>query len=136
MRNDIEIGRTLRPIAHHLEKTGVIDTVVIIMGTVNIEARLGDGATADIEHIGEVFAHRRIERLVHKGDTLRRGEVGRTQTGHGEAGGHRRCGVLTLRLDKDQRTAGDIDMALGRLFGPVLAHLGGGGDGVGTCCIG
>ena len=48
----------------------------------------GDGAGADVQDIGQAFAHGRIERLVHEGHALGGGEVSRAQTRHGHAGGH------------------------------------------------
>ena len=67
---------------------------------------------------------------MHEGHALGRGEVGSAQPGHGHTGGDRRRRVLGFGLDEDQRLAGDIEMALGDLLGPELAHLGGGGDGI------
>ena len=106
--------------------------MVIVVGTVDVEAGLGDGAAANVEHVGQALADGGVERLVHEGHALGRGEVGGAQPGHGHAGGDSRGGVLGFGLDEDQRAAGDIEMALGDLLGPELTHLGGGGDGIGA----
>jgi len=80
----------------------------------------------------QVQVGRRIERLVHEGHALRRGEIGRTQTGHRHAGGDAGCGVLGLGLDEDQRLVGDVEVALGDFLRPVFAHLRRGRDRVGA----
>ena len=121
--DQVEVGGFLRAVGEQLEKTGVIDAVKIIVGTVHIERGMGDGAATHIQHIGQALAGGGVQRLVHEGDTLRRREIGRPQTGHRQTGGDCRCRVFGFRLDKDQRSAGDIDMAVRRLLGPVLPHL-------------
>ena len=131
-----EVRGLLGVLAEDLAEAGVVDAVIVVVTAMDIQARLGDGPGANVEHIGQALADRRVERLVHEGDALGRGEVHRPQTRHGHARGHRRRGVLGLGLDEDQRMTGDIDMAVGRLLGPVLAHLGRRGDGIGAGRVG
>ena len=129
--DDVEVRRLLGVGGEQLEEAGVVDAVVVVVAGVHVQGRLGHGAGADVEHVGQALAHRGVERLVHVGDALAGGKVGRPQPGHGQARGHRGRGVLALRFNEDQRPPGDVDVALGRGLGPVLAHLGGGGDGIG-----
>ena len=59
--NQIQIGRGLGVAGKHLEKAGVIHAVVVVMAGMHIQAGLGHGTAAHIEHIGQAFAHGRIE---------------------------------------------------------------------------
>ena len=130
--DQVQVRGALGVLGKDLEESSVVDAVIVVVTAVHVEAGLGDGTAADVQHIGEALSHRRIKRLVHEGHTLGGGEVGGAQAGHGHAGGYRGGGVLGLRFDEDQRAIGDVEMALGRLFRPVLAHLGRGGNRVGA----
>ncbi len=134
--DDVQVGRRLGVLGEELEEAGVVDAVVVVVPGVHVERRLGHRPRADVEHVGQPLADRRVERLVHVGDALARREVRGAQAGHRHAGGDRGGGVLALGLDEDQRAAGDVDVALGRVLRPVLAHLGRGRDRVGAGGVG
>ena len=134
--DQIEIGRLLGALAEDLGESGVVDAVVVVVRAVDVEARLGDGARADVEHIGQTLAHGRVKRLVHEGHALSRGEVHCAQAGHGHAGGDGRRGMLGFGLDEDQRISRHIQVAFGDLFGPIFAHLGGRCNGISAGRIG
>ena len=70
--NQVQVRGLLGIPGHELRKTGVVDTVVVIMAAMDIEAGLGDGAAAHVEHIGQPLADGRVQRLVHVGDALGR----------------------------------------------------------------
>ncbi len=130
--DDVEIGRRLHVLGEQLEEAGVVDAVVVVVPGVHVEGRLGHRPRADVEHVGQALADRRVERLVHVGDALPGGEVRGAQAGHRKARGDRGGGVLALGLDEDQRPAGDVDVSGGCGFRPVFAHLGRGRDRVGA----
>ena len=132
VRDEVEVGGMLGIRGEQLEEAGVVDAVVVVVARVHVQRRLGHGARADVQHVGQPLADRRVQRLVHVGDALPGREVRGPQTGHREARGHRRGRVLALGLDEDQRTARDVDVPLGRRLGPVLAHLRRRRDRVGT----
>ena len=129
--DDIEVRCLLGIGGKQLEETGVVDAVVVVVARVHVQGGLGHGAGTDVQHIGQALAHRRVERLVHIGDTLAGRKIGGAQPGHGKTRGDGSGGVLSLRLDEDQRAARDVEMSLRRRLGPVFAHLGGRGYGVG-----
>jgi hypothetical protein len=135
-RDEVEVGGALGVLRHHLDEAGVVDAVVVVVAAVHVEAGLGDGAAAHVEHVGQPLADGGVERLVHEGDALRRREVGGAQAGHRHAGGDAGGGVLGLRLDEDQRAVGDVEVALGDGLGPVFAHLRRGRDGIGAGGVG
>ena len=49
--DEVEVRRFLGVLTEDLEEAGVVDAVVIVVGAVDIETGLGDGAAADIEHV-------------------------------------------------------------------------------------
>ncbi len=130
--DEVEVRRFLRAFAEDLEEARVVHQVIVVVARVHVEGGLGDGAAADVEDVGKAFADGAVERLVHVGDALAGGEIRGAKAGHGHAGGDPGGGVFAFRLDEDQRTSGDVDVAGAGHFRPVLAHLRGGGDGVGT----
>jgi len=69
-RDEVEVGRLLRVLPEHLEEAGVVDAVVVVVPAVDVEARLGDRARADVQHVGQALADRCVQRLVHEGDAL------------------------------------------------------------------
>ena len=83
--DDVQVGRGLGVLGEDLEEAGVVDAVVVVVPGVDVERRLGHGPRADVEHVGQPLADRRVERLVHVGDALPGGEVGRAQAGHRQA---------------------------------------------------
>ena len=113
----------LRTGGKQLKETRVINTMIVIVSGMDVERRLGHGARPNIQHIGQALADCGIEGLVHVSDALTRREISSTEPGHGQTRGHRGGGMFPLRFDKDQRTAGDVDVARGRSLGPELAHL-------------
>ena len=130
VRNDIEVADFLRALAEKLEEAGVVDAVIIVVAAMHIEGSLGHGAAAHVQHVGQAFADRGVQRFVHVRDALSGGEIGRAQSSHGKAGGYGSSRMFAFGLDENQRTAGDIDMSVGRFFRPVFAHLSGGRDGI------
>ena len=132
MTDDVQIRRRLSVLGEHLEEARIVDAVVVVVSGVHVEGGLGHRPGTYIQNVGQPLAHRRIERLVHVGDALAGREVRRTHPRHGHARGDRRCRVLALGLNEDQRTPGDIDMSGRSGLGPVLAHLGRGRDRVGA----
>ena len=76
MRDEIQVGNTLHILREKLKKAGVIDGMVIVMAGVHIQCVLGHGAAGHVQHVGQPFAHRRVQRLVHIGNALAAGEVG------------------------------------------------------------
>ena len=130
--DQVQVGCLLGVGTEDLEEAGVVDAMVIIVAAMHVQRGLGDRAGADVQHIRQALADRRVQRLVHEGDALRRRKVGGAQAAHRHAGGDRGCGVFGFGLDEDQRLARDIHMTLGGFLRPVLTHLRGRGDRVGA----
>ncbi|GAB4120614.1 MAG: hypothetical protein Fur0026_11900 [Sideroxydans sp.] len=82
-RDQVEVGRLLRVLCHHLDEAGVVGAVVIVMRAMHVERILGDGAATEIEHIGQAFADGGIQRFVHEGHALRGSKIDRAHAGHG-----------------------------------------------------
>ena len=135
-RDEVQIRRTLGVAGEHLEEACVVDAVEIVMAAVHVEAGLGDGPAADVEHIGQALARGGVQGFVHEGHALGRGEIGGAQAGHAHARGDSGGGMLGFRLHEDQAAVGDVHMPFGHFLRPVFAHLGGGGDGVGAGGVG
>ena len=123
--DEVQVRGMLGVLGEQLKEAGVIDAMIVVVSGVDVQGCLGHGPATHVEHVGQPFAHRRVQGLVHVGDALPGGEVGRPQPGHGQAGGDRGGGVLAFRLDEDQRPAGDVQLACRGSRGPFLAHLGG-----------
>ena len=49
-------------LAEDLEEAGVVDAVVVVVAGVHVERRLGHGAAADVQHVGQALADRGIQR--------------------------------------------------------------------------
>ena len=109
--------------------------MVVVVAGVHVEGRLGHGARADVENVGQPLAGRRVERLVHVRDALSGGEVGGTHARHRHASGDGRRSMLAFGLDEDERPIRDVDVPGGGSLGPVLAHLRRRCDRVGACGI-
>jgi hypothetical protein len=134
--DDVQVGRRLGVLGEHLKEARVVDAMVVVMTGVHVQVGLGHRASADVQNVRQALAHRGVERFVHVGDALAGREVGRAQTGHGHPRRHRGGRVLAFGLDEDQGPAGDVDEPPGGVLGPVLAHLGRGGDRVGAGSVG
>ncbi len=123
VRHDVEVRHGLRVLGHHLEETGVVDAVVVVVARVHVQGSLGNGPAADVQHVGEALADSGVKIFVHVGNALAGREVGRPEPGHRHARGHGGGRMLAFGLDEDQRPAGDIDVPGGSGLRPELAHL-------------
>jgi hypothetical protein len=70
MGDDVEVRHGLCAPGEHLEEARVVDAVVVVVTRVDVQRGLGHGARADVEHVGQALAHRRVQRLVHVRDAL------------------------------------------------------------------
>ena len=135
MRNEIQVGNALHVFGEYLEKTSVINSMVVIVPGVDIERVLGHCAAGHVQDIGQPFAHRCVERFVHIGYALAAGEVGRAQAHHAHAGGHTCSGMLSFGFKVNQAAPIDIFFAVGDRRCPAFSHLGGRRDRIGACCL-
>ncbi len=136
MGDDVQVRHVLCVLGEYLEEAGVVDTVVIVVPRMHVEARLGHRPAADVQHVRQALAHGRVQRFVHVGDTLPGREIGRAQSGHRHSRRHRRRGMLAFGLDEDQRPPGDVDVPACGCLGPVLAHLRGRCNRIRTSAVG
>ena len=135
MRNEVQVSNALHILCEHLEKTSVINGMVVIVPGVDIESVLGHCAAGHVQHISQPFAHCCVERFVHIGYALAAREIGRAQAHHAHAGGHTRSGVLSFGFKEDQAAPIDIFFAIGDRRCPAFSHLGGRCDRIGACCL-
>ncbi len=59
-RHEIEVGGLLRILGHDLDEAGVIHAVIVIVATMHVERRLGNGAATHVEHVRQALAGRGI----------------------------------------------------------------------------
>jgi hypothetical protein len=112
--DQVQVGGFLGALGEHLDETGIVHAVVVVVAAVHVQGGLGDGAAAQVEHVGQALADGAIEGFVHERGALGGGEVHRPQAGHGHAGGDAGGGVLGFRLQEDQGPAGHVHVAGGR----------------------
>ena len=135
-RDQVEIGRFLRVLRHHLDEAGVVGAVIIVVRAMHVERILGDRAAAHVQHVRQAFADRGVERFVHEGHALRGGEIHRAHPGHRQPRSDPGGGVFRFRFDEDERPAGRVQMPGGDRFRPVFAHLRRRRDRVGAGAVG
>src|SRR3989338_1823120 len=104
----IEVRSTLDILGKELEKTGIIDCVIIIMAGMDVETGFGHGAASNIKDIGEAFSDGGIEGLVHIGDSLTRRKVGGPEPRHGHPCRNGGGGVFAFWFGKNKRVFGGV----------------------------
>ena len=55
--DQIQISRFLGILAEYLKKSGVINAVVVVVPTMDVETRLGHSPATHIEHVRQAFAY-------------------------------------------------------------------------------
>ena len=115
-----------------LKEACVVHAMIIVVSRMHVEARFGHCTAAHVQHVGQALAHRRIQRLVHVRDTLARREIRCPESCHRHSGRHCRSGMFAFGFNENERPPGNIDMPCRSRFSPVLAHLRGRRNRIGT----
>src|SRR5262249_35934427 len=116
--------------------TAVGDAKDVIMTRVYVEPLGSQCAGADVEHDREALSGDHVEDLLHKDQTLARGEVRNAATCDGEpfAGGG--GAVLRLRLDEGELLAPQVLLTISHFDLITTAHGGGRSDRIGARALG
>ena len=130
------VGGLLGVAGHEHGPAGVEGGVEIVVGAVDVEGVLGQGAGADLEDHRREFAGRVVILLHGVDDALAGGEVDGAAAGDGVGGGAALGGVFALGFDGDFLVAPDVQLPLREGLLIDLAALGGRRDRVKYAALG
>ena len=100
--DQVQIRCALCALRKKLNEACVVNAVIIIMGAMHVQRGFGNGARANIKHIGQPLPGGGVQRFMHERDALGGREIGCAKPRHGHARRNGGGGVLRFRLNKNQ----------------------------------